>query len=664
MPALQPFGSYSVFEDPEIGIRFNYPDWWQVGKQASQFVWMRAIDPEIPDSRLLLFTLFHDVDTPLSDRLEDAVEIFVREEVADGLSPEVENLGAFTLLDGSEAERANITHAGGQDTVVLHRVQVSTRATFTYVLVLSAYADEAVRFSRTFDTMLASLESFEPAIYGIPRDRAFIMLLGEPQTMDPAIVRESTSHFFVSHVFSGLVRFDRHLRVVPDLAESWEVDETGTVYTFTLRDWITFQDRRPITAHDFKYSIERASDPELHSDTAPLYLGDIVGMHEKLEGEAGEVAGVEVVDNRTLRITIDEPKEYFLAKLTYPASHVVDRVAVEQLGADWWMTTPINGSGPYRLWEWEPDYVVLLRNEDYHTPPGVEYIVSPLRTLPGASVLDMYLGEAWDAVFVSPTSLDFVREHPVLGPDLQEFDQFTSYFVVMDGTRPPFNDPRVRRAFAMAVDRERLVEEALEGGVKLANGLLPPGIPGYHTSLRGIPYDPEMARQLLAESRYADNLPEIKFTVPRGRVPRTVTFMIDAWREELGVEVRMEPVDPDTYFYNLEETGAHLFNYGWVADYPDPENFLDVLLHSSRHDARYVNEEFDSLVEQARTERDWDVRLGLYQQAEQLLMDDAGIIPLYHTQDFVVVRPHVEGFRMLPVGQPDLTRIMLNPFER
>ena len=143
-----------------------------------------------------------------------------------------------------------------------------------------------------------------------------------------------------------------------------------------------------------------------------------------------------------------------------------------------------------------------------------------------------------------------------------------------------------------------------------------------------------------------------------------VTFMIDAWEEELGVEVKVGLVDRHEYFYNLEETGAHLFNYGWVADYPDPENFLDVLLHSSRDDARYVNEEFDSLVEQARTERDWDVRLGLYQQAEQLLMDDAGIIPLYHTQDFVVVRPHVEGFRMLPVGQPDLTRLTLNPFER
>ena len=625
---------------------------------------MRAIDPMNPDSRLMLFTLFHDVDTPLSERLDDAVRIFIRQELADGLSPEVEDLDAVALLDGSLADRADISHSGGRGTIVRHRIQVSARETFTYVLVLSAYADEAQRFARTFDTILNSLETFEPAIYRVSRDRAFIMSLGEPQTMDPALVRETTSHLFVSHVFSGLVRLDRYLRVVPDLAESWEVDETGTVYTFTIRPWITFHDNRLITAHDFKYSIERASDPGLHSDTVPLYLGDIVGMHEKLEGEADEVAGVEVVDTRTLRITIDAPKEYFLAKLTYPPSHVVDRLAVENLGQDWWMTHPINGSGPYRLWEWEPDYVVLYRNEDYHTPPELEYIVSPLRRLPGASLLDMYLGEAWDAVFVSPRSLDFVRDHPLLSQDLHEFDQFTSFFVVMDSTRPPFDDPKVRRAFAMAVDRERLIEEVLEGSVKLANGLLPPGIPGYHTSLRGIPYDPEMARQLLAESRYANNLPEIIYTVPRGGTPLTVRFMINAWEEELGVEVKVKSVPDDEYFYGLEAVAEHLYSYGWVADYPDPENFLDLLLHSSRHDARYLNEEFDSLVEQARTERDWDVRLGLYQQAEQLLMDDAGIIPLYHSQDFVVVRPHIEGFRMLPIGQPDFTRIKLNPFER
>ena len=120
-------------------------------------------------------------------------------------------------------------------------------------------------------------------------------------------------------------------------------------------------------------------------------------------------------------------------------------------------------------------------------------------------------------------------------------------------------------------------------------------------------------------------------------------------------------VDPDAYFYNLENVGEHLYTSGWVADYPDPENFLDLLLHSEAHDARYINKEFDRLVEQARVEGDREVRLAFYREAEQLLMDDAGIIPLFHVQDFVLVRPHVTGFRMLPVGQPDLSGIKLRP---
>ena len=442
------------------------------------------------------------------------------------------------------------------------------------------------------------------------------------------------------------------------------MDDTGTVYTFTLRRGIYFHDGREITADDFKYSIERASDPELHSDTVPLYLGDIVGMHEKLEGEADEVTGVEVLDDLTLRITIDAPKAYFLAKLTYPSSYVVDRHAVEGLGEEWWNQGRINGSGPYRLREWDRGRVVVLeRYAGYYDPVELEYLVSPLETLPGASLLDMYLGEAWDAVFVSPRSLDFVREHPELSQDLHEFDQLVTFWVVMDTTRPPFDDPMVRRAFAMSLDRERLVEEVLEGGVNLANGLLPPGMPGYDASLRGINHAPVMARQLLADSQYADEMPEIIFTVPSDGASATVRFMIDAWQEELGVEVTTELVPDDDYFYQLESIGEHLFVYGWVADYADPENFLDLLFHSSRHDGRYGNEEFDRLVEQARVERDHDTRLELYGQAEQLLMDDVAIIPLYHVQDFVVVRPHVEGFRMLPIGQPDLTGIMLNPFD-
>ena len=375
----------------------------------------------------------------------------------------------------------------------------------------------------------------------------------------------------------------------------------------------------PVTLADGAEA-ERAADPEVHSDTAALYLSDIVGVRERLDGDATEVSGVEAVDERTVRITIDAPKEYFLAKLAYPSSAVVDRLTVEPLGADWWMSDDVNGSGPFRLLRWDEEVVILQRFDDYHTPVSLEYLISPLVALRGAGALDMYQTDAWDGLSVRARSLDSVREDPALSGQLREYEQLTSYFVAMDGTRPPFDDPKVRRAFAMALDRERFIEEVYDGNVELANGLLPPGIPGYSESLRGIQFDPEAARQLLAESQYADSFPEIVFSTVDvdGEPPQSVQFMLTSWREELGVDVRADLPDPDVYYYQLEEAGEHLFTYGWVADYPDPENFLDLLLHSEARDARYVNLSFDSLVERGRVEQDLETRLGLYREAEQL----------------------------------------------
>ncbi len=657
-----PTGRFATYEDTEVGVRMVYPEEWKAVKDDSSFVWVRVNDAE-GVSGLLLFTLFHDADAPLSASLADAVEFYLDEELDEVLDPQAEHLGPATLADGTQAERAEITHLGDNGMVV-HRIQVTRRATFTYAIVLTTDADYLPAWDETFRTVLSSLEAFPPAIYGVGHDQAFIMPLGEPATMDPAVARETLSHFFVSNVFSGLVRLSPEFDVMPDLAERWTLDDSGTVYTFVLREGITFHDGRPITAADFKYSIERASDPDLHSDTVSLYLGDIVGVHAKLEGEAAEVAGVEVVNERTLRITIDAPKPYFLSKLGYPSSFVVDRRAVEERGEEWWKTTEINGSGPYMMEEWESGHVVVLRRFDnYHTPANLEYVVSPRRLLPGASVVDMYLGEAWDAVYVGTRSLDFVRAHPRLSGELHEFDQLTVFYVDLDGTRPPFDDPRVRLAFAMALDREGLIEEVLEGNATLATGVLPPGMPGYNESLRGIPYDPEMARQLLSDSRYAADLPEIVFTASdRGGEPSlAVQYMLDSWRENLGVDVKLELVAGD-FFYQIEERAPHLYETGWVADYPDPENFLDLLFHSEAHDARYINEEFDRLVEQARVEQDTEDRHALYRQAEQLLVDEAGIIPLFHVRDYVLVRPHIEGFRVSPLGQPDLRGIKLNPF--
>ncbi len=653
--------NFATYQNQELGVSFQYPDEWESSPSDDPDEWLVLVGDE-GVTTLTLYAEFGEVDSTLSDRLDAATEALTPEDA----DVEVERTGPVTLADGSSAVRADILYET-DDGPAVRRVQVANRGGLTFVLSLSSTAAHIDRQPETIETTLASFESFPPAPYGIPRGRALTMPLGEPSSLDPAVIRETISHLFVNNLFSGLVRLGEELDVEPDLAERWEVDDTGLVYTFTLRDDVTFHDGRPITANDFKYSIERASDPELHSDTAPLYLGDIVGVQEKLNGLATDVSGVEVLDERTVRITIDSPKEYFLAKLTYPSGAVVDRNSVEQMGPDGWLGEDINGSGPFKLLRWDQGEVIILqRFDEYHSPVSLEHLISPRVALPGAGGLDMYLTNAWDALFVGIGSLPTLREDEALSQELREYDQLTSFFVVMDATRPPFDDSNVRRAFAMALDRQRYIDELYGGNLELAVGLLPPGMPGYSDQLKGIPFDPDTARQLLAESRYADNLPEIIFSaVDAGGQPSAgVQFMLDAWQEELGVEVQADLIDPDVYYYQLEEVAENMYSYGWVADYPDPENFLDLLLHSEAHDARYRNPEFDSLLIRARSEPIREIRLDLYAQAEQLLMDDAGIIPLFHVKDYVLVRPHVRGFDISPYGQPDITGITLRPIEQ
>ena len=645
------------FVSQELGISLYYPSEWSITPTGGEGAWLVVQDGE-GISRMLLLSEQASAGS-LSEQMEAIIPSLTPEEG----NPRVERTGAVTLDDGTTAERADILYEveGGTD---VRRVQVMQRGELLYLLVVIAPLAEVERQEETIDTMLASFRSFPPEPYGVPRDSAFTMPLGEPTTLDPAIARETTSHFFVTSLFSGLVRISSDFSIEPDLAEDFRVDVTGLVYTFTLRDDITFHDGTPITAEDFKYSIERAADPALNSETAPLYLGDIVGVTEKLNGEAEEVSGVEVVDERTIRITTDEHKEYFLAKLTYPSAAIVDRRTVEPLGFDWWMSEDINGSGPYRLARWEEgDVVILQRFDDYHRPALLEYVVSPQAALPGVGGLAMYLSDAWDAIPVGTASLDFVRGNEGLSGQLSEFDQLVTYYLGVDGTKPPFDDSKVRLAFLMALDREQLIEVVYDGNVQLAKGLLPPGMPGYSESLQGIPYDPEEARLLLAESEYADGFPEVVFSAvdDDGEPTELVQFVVAAWQEELGVDVQVELHEPDVYYYSLENVVGNLWHAGWVADYPDPENFLDLLLHSDALEGKYVNERFDDLIQSARTERDRETRLSMYGEAEQLLIDEAGLLPLFHIKDYVLLRPRVQGFQMNPLGQPDVARITLGP---
>jgi ABC-type transport system substrate-binding protein len=453
---------------------------------------------------------------------------------------------------------------------------------------------------------------------------------------------------------------------VPDIAENWELSDDGTTYTFHLRDDVKFHDGKPVTAQDFKYSIERACDPATRSVVADTYLGDIVGAQAKLRGQADEISGVVVIDEHTLEITIDSPKAYFLSKLTYPTAFVVDQENVEGPVRPW--TDKPNGTGPFRLAEYELGFrIVLERNEAYYgTPkPALERVNF---VLAGGSAMTMYETGELDAVPVGLTDIDRVmdpsnplnKELSVVRPT------FTTSYIGFNVNRPPFDDVKVRQAFSYALDKDKLIDVVAKKTAIKAHGILPPGLPGYNPNLKSHTFDPEKARQLIAESSYRDvsNFPEITLNVSGGggATSRQTTAIVEMYKQNLGVDVTIEQTDWATYLNDLNARRYQMFSVGWIADYPDPQDFLDILFHSQSLDNRtgYSNPDVDRLLEQARVEQDQEQRFDLYRQAEQIIVDEAPWVPLAHGVEYWLTKPYVKGMIYPPMIIPKLKYVSIN----
>ncbi len=494
----------------------------------------------------------------------------------------------------------------------------------------------------------------------------FRRLWADPPTLDPHLTSDTTSSGVVVEVFSGLVALDSELRLVPDIAERWEVSDDGKTYTFYIRENARFHDGKRIAAQDFKWSMERAAHPDTASPVADTYLNDIVGVDAVLEGEKTDISGITVIDETTLRIEIDAPKAYFLAKMTYPTAYVLDRENVEAGGRTW--TDAPNGSGPFRLAEYRiGERIILERNENfYREPPHLDSIAM---NLAGGQSMAMYENDEIDITGVGLFDLDRVLDpNEALNSELVIAPpDFSISYVGFNATKPPFDDPKFRQALNHAVDKNLIASEVLSGLVKPAFGILPPGFPGYNPELTGLQHDPELAQRLLAESKYADpdTRPRIVITVPGtgGTIGLDLEVIIEMWNQTLGVEVEIQQVEWATYLQDLDQ---HKFQgyagLGWQADYPDPQDFLDILFHteSSLNHGQYSNPEVDAILEVARTEPDVNRRVELYHQAEDMIVKDAAWLPLwYDGERHVLIKNHVKEYRITPMIVPKLKDVRL-----
>jgi len=486
----------------------------------------------------------------------------------------------------------------------------------------------------------------------------------DPLTLDPAVSGEMTSHSYILQIFGGLLRLDDNLNPVPDIAQSWQISNGGRTYTFSLRQDVKFHNGRQVKAGDFKYSWERAANPATRSQTALTYLGDIVGVKEVLAGKAKEIGGVRVVNDFTLEVTIDAPKSYFLSKMTYPTAFVVDKANVDS-GRNWWQKP--NGTGPFKLKKWERGQsLVLERNELYYGEPAKVLAVN--FQLWGGAPMNMYETGEIDVTNVSLDYIDKVTDKAGrFYQELQVVPELSFGYIGFNTTKPPFDDANLRLAFAMAIDKDKIVSLVFRDMVQRGEGILPPGIPGFNEKLKGVGYDINKAKSLIAASKYGSvsALPPITITTSGwgGLISQELEAIVYEWRQNLGVEVKVRQLEPERFFYELKKEKDEMFSIGWVADYPHPQNFLDILFHTGTDNnyGEYSNPEVDALIDKANVEQNTALSMSLYQQAEQKLVADMAVIPLYFGKNFVLVKPYVEGYKLNPMGFAMLNKVSVKP---
>jgi ABC-type oligopeptide transport system substrate-binding subunit/predicted Ser/Thr protein kinase/tetratricopeptide (TPR) repeat protein len=494
---------------------------------------------------------------------------------------------------------------------------------------------------------------------------AFRMNWPEPLTLDPTVAYDLNSTGMIQHLFSGLVELRPEMDIVPDVAYSWEVLEGGRRYVFHLREDVCWSDGRPVTAGDFEYAWKRVLDPATGSPNAEL-LYDVKGSRTFHHGQAptADGVGVRALDDLTLVVELEAPTGYFLNLLAYHATFPMPRHVVEQYGATWTDVGHIVSNGPFRLEAWQPGQsIILSRNPNYHGRFGgnVQRIEDCL-CADGAVTLQMYEAgdlDIWGLV-IRYAEMDRVRQRHAgeyfSGPRTE------TEYVEFDPSRPPFDDARVRRALVHAIDRKMLADVVLRGYESPATGgFVPPGMPGHSAGI-GLAYEPDRARQLLAEAGY-----------PGGRGFPVVTAWTDTdparveviralqaqWREKLGVEIGWEIFPWAVFLDKLHESRPHLFCHCWIADYPDPDNFLRVGLAQSY--SQHWNATFDELVERARRSTDQAERMKLYQAADRILIEEAVMMPTTYGRWDLLIKPWVKKHPTSPIQQWFWKDVVIEP---
>lgn len=496
--------------------------------------------------------------------------------------------------------------------------------------------------------------------------------LSEPSDLDPQIISQITDSQIVLGLMEGLTAMDpKDAHPVPGVAERWENSDDKLTWTFHLRANARWSNGEPVTARDFAYAYRRILSPGLGSEYAAI-LYSLRGAEAFNTGKLTDFSqvGVRVVDDRTLALTLHTPVAYLPALVMHLAWSPVHQATIEKFGkidergTHW--TRPGNyvGNGAFTLAAWEPNQVIrLVKSDTYWDKDSVrlrEVNFYPIEdriteeasfragqlhitgTLP-ADKIDLYKRD----------KPQFLRQEPMLA----------SFFLTFNTTKPPLNDPRVRRALALVIDRAALCDKVLRGGRIPAYSLTPPGIAGYD-SIPGFKEDIEEARRLLAEAGFKGGagFPRLEFLTAKGGNGQLPEAMQQMWRTQLGIDIAIVLQEGRVFSDSLRTRSYDLSIVGWVGDYLDPSTFLDLFrTGNGNNHTGWTSTVYDQLVTDALKAGDDAVRFPLYRQAEQLLVTEMPIGPLLYGRRNYLARPSVKGWEPNVLDLHPLKNVFLAP---
>lgn len=476
-----------------------------------------------------------------------------------------------------------------------------------------------------------------------------------PDTLDPALSRDLSSAFLVRQIFRGLTRLDRDLNPVPEIADRIEIGADGLTYRFHLRENATFQNGRPIDADDVVASLSRAVNPATAGGDVtllggPTFLADIQGFDAVMAGRTTTLEGVTAIDAANVEIRLTAPRSTFLMKLAAAPASIVDPDDVASR-EEWWRDP--NGSGPFSIRSWKPDDELVLARYDgfFGGKPALKRVEVRL----GPNALQSFNLYQADEIDIDTVSLGGVDR--VLAPEAGLSDEvtvtplFAVDYIAFRTDTAPMNDPKIRKAIQLGFPRQDVADITFDGHLAPAQGLIPKGMLGRDWPVAWPDYDVEAARAAIAESSYgrAENVPPIRIYVSGYTGAESLRDSLEA---TLGLNVEVIDVDWSGFMAGLTSQAYAGYELYWGADYPDPESLLSTLFGTGRPDnyIGYSNPTFDRLLDRAATEQDPDARAELYARAQQLLIDDGAVIPLYYDVAYTLQKPSVKGLEVTALG--------------